>query len=110
MILDSMLVNIEFVSEVVFLDDFKLKFYGQEQNGVLEQNYEFLFGIFESFFGNILVDKSQKNLFFKCFLYLVYGWFVQIWKLDVLGKVWLRCIWIKYYMSLEGKLLIWVMD
>ena len=110
MTLDSTLVNIESVSEVVLPDDFKLKFYGQEQNGVLEQNHEPSSGIFESFLGNILGDKSQKNLPFKRLPYSVYGWFVQIWKPDALGKAWPRCIWIKYHTSPEGKSLTWATD
>ena len=109
MTLDSTLVNIESVSEVVLPNDFELKFYGKEQNGGLNPEASSS-GIFNGFLGNILSDKTQKPLPFKGLPYSVYGWFVRIWKPNATGKTWPRCIWIKYHTSPEGKSLTWATD
>ena len=109
MTLDSTLVNIESVSEVVLPDDFELKFYGKEQNGGLNPEASSS-GILNGFLGNLLSDKTQKPLPFKGLPYSVYGWFVRIWKPDATGKTWPRCIWIKYHTSPEGKSLTWATD
>ena len=109
MTLDSTLVNIESVSEVVLPDDFELKFYGKEQNGGLNPEASSS-GILNGFLGNILSDKTQKPLPFKGLPYSVYGWFVRIWKPNATGKTWPRCIWIKYHTSPEGKSLTWATD
>ena len=109
MTLDSTLVNIESVNEVVLPEDFELKFYGKEQNGVLNPEASSS-GILNGFLGNILSDKTQKPLPFKGLPYSVYGWFVRIWKPNATGKTWPRCIWIKYHTSPEGKSLTWATD
>lgn len=107
--LDSTLVNIESVSEVVLPQDFKLTFFGDEQNIPSTQEASSS-GVFNGFLGNILGDNTQKPLPFKGLPYSVYGWFVRIWKPGATGKAWPRCIWIKYHTSPEGKSLTWATD
>lgn len=104
MTLDITLVNIESVSEVVLPEDFKLTFFGQEENSASTS------GVLNGFLGDILGDNSQNPLPLKVLRYSVYGWFVRIWKPDATGKAWPRCIWIKYHTSPEGKSLTWATD
>lgn len=109
MTLDSTLVNIESVSEVVLPEDFKLKFLAREQNDPSTQKAS-ASGVFNGFLGGILGDNNKTPLPFKGLPYSVYGWFVRIWKPDATGKAWPRCIWIKYHTSPEGKSLTWATD
>ena len=104
MTLDSTLVNIESMSEVVLPEDFKLTFFGQEENSASTSV------VLNGFLGDILGDNSQNPLPFKGLRYSVHGWFVRIWKPDATGKAWPRCIWIKYHTSPEGKSLTWATD
>ena len=103
MTLDSTLVNIESVSEVVLPDDFKLTFNGQGQSKAFDNKTH-------SFLGDILGHNTQTPLPFKGLPYSVYGWFVRIWKPKATGKAWPRCIWINYHTSPEGKSLTWATD
>ena len=105
MTLDSTLVNIESVSEIVLPDDFKLTFFGQEEDSGSTSGVQL-----NGFLGDILGDNSHNPLPFKGLQYSVYGWFVRIWKPDATGKAWPRCIWIKYHTSPEGKSLTWATD
>lgn len=103
MSLDSTLVNIESVSEVVLPDDFKLTFNRQEQSTAFADKTS-------RFLGDILGHNTQTPLPFKGLSYSVYGWCVQIWKPKATGKAWPRCIWINYHTSPEGKSLTWATD
>ena len=109
MTLDSTLVNIESVSEVVLPDDFQVTFCRHKQSGLLSHettSSEVPLG----FLGNILGDKSHTPLPFKGLSYSVYGWCVQISKPEATGKAWPRCVWIKYHTSPEGSSLTWATD
>lgn len=103
MTLDSTLVNIESVSEVVLPDDFKLTFNRQEQSTAFANKTS-------RFPCDILGHNTQTPLPFKGLPYSVYGWFVRIWKPKATGKAWPRCIWINYHTSPEGKSLTWATD
>lgn len=109
MTLDSTLVNIESVSEVVLPEDFQVAFCGHKQNGHLTQETTSS-GVQNGFLGNILGDKTHTPLPFKGLSYSVYGWCVQIWKPDATGKAWPKCVWIKYHTSPEGTSLTWATD
>ena len=109
MTLDSTLVSIESVSEVVLPDDFQVTFCRHKQSGLLSHettSSEVPLG----FLGNILGDKSHTPLPFKGLSYSVYGWCVQISKPEATGKAWPRCVWIKYHTSPEGSSLTWATD
>ena len=109
MTLDSTLVNIESVSEVVLPEDFQVTFCGHKQSGLLTQERSSS-EVQNGFLGNILGDKSHTPLPFKGLSYSVYGWCVQIWKPEATGKAWPRCVWIKYHTSPEGSSLTWATD
>lgn len=109
MTLDSTLVNIESVSEVVLPEDFEVSFCGHRQDSLLTQETSSS-GVQNGFLGNILGDKTRTPLPFKGLSYSVYGWCVQIWKPDATGKAWPRCVWIKYHTSPEGSSLTWATD
>ncbi|XP_022800692.1 uncharacterized protein LOC111338453 [Stylophora pistillata] len=109
MTLDSTLVSIESVSEVVLPDDFQVTFCGQKQSGLLTPEMSFS-EVQLGFLGNIVGDKSHTPLPFKGLSYSVYGWFVQISKPEATGKAWPRCVWIKYHTSPEGSSLTWATD
>ena len=109
MTLDSTLVNIESVSEVVLPEDFEVTFCSHKQDSVLTQGASSS-GEQNGFLGNILGDTTHTPLPFKGLSYSVYGWCVQIWKPDATGKAWPRCVWIKYHTNPEGTSLTWATD
>ena len=109
MTLDSTLVNIESVSEVVLPEDFEVTFCGHKQDNLLSEETSSS-GVQNGFLGNILGDKTHTPLPFKGLSYSVYGWCVQIWKPDAVGKAWPRCVWIKYHTTPEGTSLTWATD
>ena len=103
MTLDSTLVNIESVSEVIIPGDFKVRPFTDQGASLSWQRCT---GFLENFLGN----KAQNPLPYKGLNYSVYGWCVRIWKPGAKEQSWPKCVWIRYHTSPEGKSLTWATD